>query len=276
MPPHFFFNNQKKYMKRKPSMEELKLYIYKDEYIRYYNNYCYCGEPGEIGQEPEEWVPASDVLEADGVSSYIAEIFGDSMVEADIRPGDKVVIDKTRTPQVHDIVLAMVDGKYTLKFYATDQDGNAWLVPANERYMPMMLDLSQESNRIVGVMSSLIRRRPAFDTVLAKRLDKAYEKYKMVRLDEDVDKPFYKYIPNDKDKKKVTERLHNLLDGQEGVAVIKILRSAVNVGYLSRIPTKGDVEKEFSVTVAHSVFYKSKNTEYPITELETYMESLLA
>lgn len=256
-------------------MEELKLYIYNDEYIRYYRNFLYCGEPGEIGQIPGEWVPMSDILQTDSASSYIAEILGDSMTEADIKPGDRVVIDRTKVPKEHDIVLALLDGNLTLKFYAKDQEGNAWLVPANERYKPKMLDLSQEHNRIVGVMTSIIRRSPSFDTVLAKRLDKAYEQYKVVKLEEDVDKPFYKYIPNDRDKKKVTERLHDLLDGQEGVAVVKILKAAVNVCYLSRIPSKGDVEKEFNVTIAHSVFYKSKNTEYPVAELESYMENLL-
>lgn len=255
-------------------MEELKLYNYSDEYIRYYNSYCYCGDPGDIGQEPEEWVPASDILDTDGVLSYIAEIYGDSMVEADIRPGDKVVIDKTRSPQEHDIVLALVDGKFTLKFYATDQDENVWLVPANERYQPLMLDLSQDSNRIVGVMTSLVRRRPSFDTVLAKRLDKAYEKYKMVKLDEDKDKPFYKYIPNDKNKKKVTERLHNLLDGQEGVAVVKILRAAIEVKYIFRMPSLGELEKEFDVKISHSFYYREKEKMFLPQELDDYIDNL--
>ena len=253
---------------------ELRLYKYNDEYVRYYNNYCYCGEPGEIGQEPEQWIPASDILETDGQSSYVADILGDSMIEADIRPGDKVVIDGTKQPREHDIVLALVDNKYTLKYYALDQDGHTWLVPANVRYKPMMIDMSLDANQIVGVMTSLIRKRPSFDTVLAKRLTQAFEEYKMVKLDEEENKPFYKNIPNDKDKKQVLERLHNLLDGQEGIAVVKILRAAVMVNYLIKMPSLGELEKEFKVNVHNSFYYRERNKDFSNDEMEDFIDSL--
>lgn len=253
---------------------ELKLYKYNDEYIRYYNNYCYCGEPGAIGQEPEEWLPASEIFESDGESSYIADILGDSMIEADIRPGDRVVIDTTRTAREHDIVLAQVDGNYTLKYFAKDQDGRTWLVPANERYKPMIIDLKKDSNRIVGVMTSLIRKRPAFDSVIAKRLSKAYEEYRRVEVDEGMDKPFYKNIPNDKNKKRVLERLHNILDGQDGIAVIKILRAAIEVNYLIKMPSLGELEKEFDIKIQNSFFYRERNKAFAAEEMEDYKDSL--
>lgn len=255
---------------------EIRVYRLKDELVRYYDNYLSCGLPGLIGDEREEMVPASEILDGGKEEVYIAEILGDSMIGAGLCRGDHAVIRTDVVPKSGDIVLADIAGEDVLKYLMIDEDGDTWLVPANDAYKPMKVDFNKEGNRIRGVMSRVVKVMPRPDSVVVKRFNSFIkEEYRKVRTTDEVACPFHKYIPNDKDKKRVMERLHNLLDGQEGVTIVKILKAAEHVGYLVKLPSEGDLNKEFSVTISHSVYYKSKNINYNQEELETYIDNLL-
>ena len=256
--------------------EEIKLYRLGNELVRYFNNYLYCGEPGLVGEEREEIVLASEILGGGREDMYIAEIMGDSMVEAGLYRGDRAAISTITTAKPGDVVLALVDEAVVLKYLFVDEEGNTWLVPGNPAYRPIKVDFGQDGNELVGVMTKIIKESAQPDTVVLRRFKSFLnDEYRVLKTSDDVDKPFYKYIPNDKDKKRVTERLHNLLDGQEGVTVIKILRSAISIGYLVKMPTLGDIRKEFQVTITDSFFYRERNTEYKRNELEDYIDNLL-
>lgn len=258
----------------KGHVPEVMLYKYSDEHFRYYNNYCCCGLPISAGQEPQEWVPASEVLRTNSEDSYIAEVCGESMVDAGIFPGDKAVIDTTRSPRDRDIVLAMVDGMLTLKYYALDKENNTWLVPASEKFRPIMLNVDGEANRCIGVMVSLVKKCPSFDNVMAKRLDNAYEQYKSIKVTSDVQSLFYKYISNEKDKELVLERMHQVLDGKEGIEVVKILYACKACKYIERFPSEGALNAEFDVKISHSQYYRDKNKSFYEEEIEDYLEAL--
>lgn len=262
----------------KNRMPEPEVLVYKfvDEPIRFFDNYCYCGQPGMIGDESVEFLHASQILGGSSEDMYIAVLNGDSMCDADLHRGDLVSIDPSLTPHHGDVVLAVVDGEILLKFLHIDDKGCTWLAPANASFHPMKVDFDDERNRIVGVMTKLTRSKPRFDSVLVKRVETHIrESYRCLTTTDDGSSPFYKYIPNEKDKRKVLMRIHNLLDGQEGVAVVKILKAAESVGYLIRMPSQGDLEREFRVTISHSLYYKSKNINYGAYELESYIESLM-
>ncbi|MBI4067676.1 repressor LexA [Candidatus Gottesmanbacteria bacterium] len=86
--------------------------------------------------------------------SFILKVSGDSMVEAGIHDGDLVVIEKGVIPSEGDIVVAEVDGDFTLK-YLKRQDGQAYLMPANSRYSPIY---PEENLTIFGIVVSVIRK----------------------------------------------------------------------------------------------------------------------
>lgn len=253
---------------------ELKVYRYLDDYVRYYNSTSYCCESGYIGDAHCEMILASSLLDAGTEETYIAEITGNSMCDADIHKGDKVIINTQRTPVDGDVVLANVDGDILLKFLQHDRDGNAWLVPANSMYKPMMVDFKLYTNSIIGVMTSIIREKPKFDAVLKGRLDKAYEEYRSVKVSDDEDRSIFKLIPQGKDKKAILERLHHVLDDTEGVYVIKVLVAAKSVSYLSRLPSYGVLTDEFDVRISHSQYYRDKDNRYDEGEIRDIIDSL--
>lgn len=66
-------------------------------------------------------------------ATYILEVKGDSMIEAGICEGDLVIVERGKQPRIGDIVIAEVDGGWTMKYYR--KKGNqVYLEPANKNY----------------------------------------------------------------------------------------------------------------------------------------------
>ncbi len=82
------------------------------------------------------------------------QVRGDSMIDAGIRDGDFVVVQKTLSAMPGDVVLAYVDGEFTLKTLARDEHG-FYLEPANRAFAPMRPEHGLE---IHGVMVGLFRK----------------------------------------------------------------------------------------------------------------------
>src|SRR5688572_6043252 len=72
------------------------------------------------------------------VSTFYLRVEGNSMVGAGIQHGDIVAVDKSLQPRTGDIVVAAVDGDFTLK-HLKRQGDQAWLVAANPDYPPIAL-----------------------------------------------------------------------------------------------------------------------------------------
>lgn len=87
-------------------------------------------------------------------NTYMLKVHGDSMIDAGICEGDYVLVETDVVPKEKDIVVANVDGEWTLKYYMTDEHGVV-LMPANPKYEPIRARLSL---RIAGVVRSGIRR----------------------------------------------------------------------------------------------------------------------
>jgi DNA polymerase V len=86
--------------------------------------------------------------------SYFVEAHGDSMTGARIQSGDLLLIDESKEPKNNDIVLAEIDGGYTVK--RLKKNGVQWLLhpdSKNTSYAP--IEVSEEV-RIIGVVVQII------------------------------------------------------------------------------------------------------------------------
>ncbi len=71
-------------------------------------------------------------------TTFYARAAGDSMVGSGIDDGDLLIIDKGLEPQQGNIVVAYIDGEFTLKRFERDEAaGCVWLRPANDAYPPI-------------------------------------------------------------------------------------------------------------------------------------------
>lgn len=92
-------------------------------------------------------------------TTFYARAVGDSMKGCGIDDGDLLVIDKSIEPQEGDIVVAFVDGEFTLKKVRLEPDGSClWLMPANDEYPP--IKVTEDNHFIVwGVLTYNIKRQ---------------------------------------------------------------------------------------------------------------------
>ena len=87
-------------------------------------------------------------------ATYMLRVEGDSMVEAGILPGDVVLVERGRQPKNGDIVIACVDGEWTLKSFYKDAKG-VRLEPANRKYTTIW---PKRTLTIEGVVGSVVRK----------------------------------------------------------------------------------------------------------------------
>lgn len=92
-------------------------------------------------------------------TTFYARAVGYSMTGFGISDGDLLVIDKSIEPVDGDIVVAFIDGEFTLKKIMKDENEcNLWLVPGNEDYPP--IKITEENDFIVwGVLTYNIKKQ---------------------------------------------------------------------------------------------------------------------
>jgi repressor LexA len=67
---------------------------------------------------------------------YLVAVDGDSMIDAHIADGDIVIAERYETAHDGDIVIANIDGEFTMKYFKTSK-GKIWLEPANKDFSAM-------------------------------------------------------------------------------------------------------------------------------------------
>ena len=102
----------------------------------------------------EKRISLDENFDLDNPSTFVFNVSGDSMVNAGIFDGDKVIVKKTPYAKNGDIVLAFIDNGYTLKTYR-QKDGKVWLQPENPEY-PIIEP--KEVLNIFGVATGIVRQ----------------------------------------------------------------------------------------------------------------------
>ncbi|MDX1482063.1 MAG: transcriptional repressor LexA [Woeseiaceae bacterium] len=87
---------------------------------------------------------------------YLLRVYGMSMKNAGILDGDLVAVHRTPDVRSRQIVVARVDDEVTVKRYR--QEGSVvWLLPENEEFEPIEVDLKSQAMVIEGVVVGVIR-----------------------------------------------------------------------------------------------------------------------
>jgi repressor LexA len=87
---------------------------------------------------------------------YLLRVHGMSMKNAGILDGDLVAVHRTPEVRSRQIVVARVEDEVTVKRYR--QEGSlVWLLPENEEFEPIQVDLNEQTMVIEGVVVGVIR-----------------------------------------------------------------------------------------------------------------------
>jgi repressor LexA len=112
------------------------------------------GLPAAANDAMSEAISIDDYLIDRPSASVMVRVKGDSMIDAGIHDGDIAVVEKRHSANVGDVVIAIVDGEYTLKTLSRDKQGYL-LMPQNPAYEPIR---PKKGLEIYGVMVGLIRK----------------------------------------------------------------------------------------------------------------------
>ena len=88
------------------------------------------GFPSPAEQYLEPQLDLNALLVKRPAATFFVRVQGDSMIGEGIHDGDLLVVDRSLRPASGDIVIAAVDGEFTVKTYRKDRDG-VRLEPAN-------------------------------------------------------------------------------------------------------------------------------------------------
>lgn len=114
------------------------------------------GFPSPAADYAEDGLDLNDYLVRNKPASFMFSVKGDSMMNAGIVEGDKVIVDRSINAKSKDIVVAVVNGEYTIKrLYKTAT--KVELRPENPSYQPIVFKEGSELE-IWGVVVGVVRR----------------------------------------------------------------------------------------------------------------------
>ena len=130
------------------------------------------GFPSPAEQYMEPPLDLNELLVKHPAATYFVRVSGDSMTGAGINDGDLLVVDRSLRPADGDIIIACVDGDFTVKVFRERGTGNGErsrgergmengreirLVAANPEYPDIVLKSDQELDYFGKVIACIHR-----------------------------------------------------------------------------------------------------------------------
>lgn len=112
------------------------------------------GFPSPAEEELADTLSLDELLMKNPQATFLLKVSGDSMSGVGIMPGDMVIIDRSISPKSGDIVIAEVDGAWTMKRLKMHND-SVMLLAANPKYKPIH---PKNELKIAGVVTGVVRK----------------------------------------------------------------------------------------------------------------------
>jgi DNA polymerase V len=112
----------------------------------------YAGFPSPADDYADDRLRPDEYLIDNELASFMVRVKGDSMIEAGIFQGDVLIVDRSIKPRVGDIVLAELDGGFTIKYLGRDR-----LIAGNPNY-PVIHFKEGQTVTVIGVVTGSMRK----------------------------------------------------------------------------------------------------------------------
>lgn len=112
------------------------------------------GFAAPVEEQAEESITIENYLVKDKKATFLLRVKGDSMINAGIQEGDLVVVERNGQPKVHDIVVGVLDGEFTLKRLVKEK-GTYFLRAENDNYPDLH---AMNELQVAGVVRGVIRK----------------------------------------------------------------------------------------------------------------------
>lgn len=135
----------------KPSLNHVKLAL------PLFTSKVPAGFPSPAEEHVEKRLNPNDYLIDQEDATFFVTVQGHSMIELGLMPGDKAVVDRSKRPKIGDVVLAVIDGEFTIKTLSKNRAGQPRLMPANREYKAIEITEGMQFE-IWGVVTGSFRR----------------------------------------------------------------------------------------------------------------------
>ena len=124
-----------------------------------YTSKVSAGFPSPAEEHMEMRLDPSEFLIDQKDATFFVTIQGFSMIDVGLLPNDKAVVDRSKKPSMGNIVLAVVDGEFTIKILSRNESGVVRLMPANALGSYAPIEITEGMNfEIWGVVTGSFRR----------------------------------------------------------------------------------------------------------------------
>lgn len=112
------------------------------------------GYPSPAEEELQDVMSLDDYLIANPRATFLLNVEGESMIDAGIRPGDLALVQRDLTPKAGDIVVANVDGEWTIK--RLERRGQRVVLRAANSTYPAIIP--RQELVVAGVVIAVVRK----------------------------------------------------------------------------------------------------------------------
>ena len=124
-----------------------------------YSSKVSAGFPSPAEEHVEKRLDPSEFLIDQKDATFFVTIQGQSMIDIGLLPGDKAVVDRSKQASIGNIVLAVLDGEFTIKTLSRSKEGAVRLLPANSTGAYKPIEITEDMNfEIWGVVTGSFRR----------------------------------------------------------------------------------------------------------------------
>jgi DNA polymerase V len=114
------------------------------------------GFPSPADDHLERGIDLNEELIRNPAATFLVRVKGESMRDAGIHAGDVLIVDKSLSPTDRKIVVAMIDGNFTVKRFRK-RGSQVFLEAENPEFAPIEVTEGQELS-IFGVVSYIIHQ----------------------------------------------------------------------------------------------------------------------
>jgi DNA polymerase V len=129
---------------------------FNDNETHWIEGFVSAGFPSPAGDYVEKDLNLKELFIRNESSTFFVEVVGNSMINAGIRDGDILVVDKSLDPVDDSILVCFVDGEFTVKRVGKIK-GSFYLIPENPQFSPIKID-DQTDFRLWGVVTFVIHK----------------------------------------------------------------------------------------------------------------------
>ena len=115
----------------------------------------HAGFPSPAEDYREKRLDLNELVIQHPEATFYVRVSGDSMCLAGIDTGDILVVDRAKSATPNAIVVALVDGEFTVKRFV-QQGEDIYLIPENPRYRPLKIEGNMEF-QVWGVVTYCIK-----------------------------------------------------------------------------------------------------------------------